>query len=241
METIKHQIKNRYTGAVLFECEVPGDTPSGLMTRYALEKATDAGANLRGADLSGADLSDAYLRGADLRGAYLRGADLRGADLSDAYLSDAYLSGADLSGAYLSGAYLRGANLRGADLRGADLSDADDKQLRATPEESIENLDKVRAIILDDKTRLEMGHWHGGNEWVGRTCAEEAVCGTTHCLAGWLQVCSTKPAIRKMGAELAGILSAPVAAKMFFRQPDEVLNWLETRAYATEALPKADV
>jgi uncharacterized protein YjbI with pentapeptide repeats len=196
-----------------------------LMTRYALEKATEAGA-----DLSGADLSGAYLSGADLSGADLRSADLSGA----------YLSGADLSGADLRSADLSGADLRSAYLSGADLRSADDKQLRATPEESIENLDKVRAIILDDKTRLEMGHWHGGNEWVGRTCAEEAVCGTTHCLAGWLQVCSTKPEIRKMGAELAGILSAPVAAKMFFRQPDEVLNWLETRSYATEALPKAD-
>ena len=42
------------------------------------------------------------------------------------------------------------------------------------------------------------------------------------------------------GAEMAGILSAPVAAKMFFRQPDEVLCWLETRAYAAEALPKGE-
>jgi hypothetical protein len=37
-----------------------------------------------------------------------------------------------------------------------------------------------------------------------------------------------------MDAHLAGILSAPVASKMFFKDPDEVLNWLETRAYVAE-------
>ena len=122
--------------------------------------------------------------------------------------------------------------------RGTYLRGADDNNLCATPEESIANLDKVREIILNDKARLQMGHWHGDDAWVDRTCAEETICGTTHCLAGWLQVCSTKPEIRQMDANLAGILSAPVASKMFFRGPAEVLNWLETRAYAEEAMPK---
>ena len=96
---MKHQIKHRYTGAVLFDADISDDTPAGMETRAALEKATEAYANLRGAYLSGADLRGAYLSGADLRGADLRGANLRGADLSGAYLSDADLSGADLSGA----------------------------------------------------------------------------------------------------------------------------------------------
>jgi hypothetical protein len=108
--------------------------------------------------------------------------------------------------------------------------------LRATPEQSIENLDKVRAIILDDNSRLEMDHWHGGHDWIDRTLAEETLCGTTHCLAGWLQVCSENPEIRKMDAELAGILSAPVAAKMFFRRSEEVMGWLENRSYVNEAM-----
>jgi len=54
---MKQQIKNRYTNAVLFECDVP-ESHSGMAMRYALEKATQSGANLRDADLSGADLSD---------------------------------------------------------------------------------------------------------------------------------------------------------------------------------------
>jgi hypothetical protein len=135
----------------------------------------------------------------------------------------------DLRGADLTGAYLTGADLTGAYLR-----DADGEPLRATPEQSIENLDKVRAIILDNAARLHMGHWHDGDDWKDRTCAEEAVCGTTHCLAGWLQVCSTKPELREMDAELAGVLCAPVAAKMFFKDSQDVLPWLETRAYVRE-------
>jgi len=130
------QIKHRYTDAVLFECDVPAEH-SGMAMRYALEKATEAkanlsyanlrGANLRGANLRGANLSDADLRGANLRGANLSDANLRGANLSYANLSYANLSGADLRGANLDGADLSYANLRGADLsyanlRGANLS-----------------------------------------------------------------------------------------------------------------------
>ena len=211
---------------VLFECDAPEGLESGLYMRHALEKATQDRADLRGADLSGA-----YLHGADLRGAYLSGA----------YLHGAYLRGADLRGAYLSGAYLSGADLRGADLSGADLSGAylrgaDGKPLpRATPEQAIESLDKVRAIVLDDQARLDMGHWHGSDEWKGRTCAEEAVCGTTHCLAGWLQVCTTEPALKNIEAQLAGTLAAPVAAKMFFRGGEEALEWLRDRKYVAES------
>jgi len=91
--TTKIEIKNRWSGATLFECDVPDDVPSGLAMRHALEKAVAQRPklNLRGADLSGADLSGADLRDADLSGADLSGADLRDADLS----------GADLSGAVL--------------------------------------------------------------------------------------------------------------------------------------------
>jgi hypothetical protein len=236
----KQQIVSRWDASkVLFECELPEGLESGLAMRHALEAATKIGADLSGADLSGADLSGAYLSGADLSGAYLSGADLSGADLSGAYLSGADLSGADLRSAdlrsaYLSGADLSGADLRSADLSGADLSGADAKQF-ATAEQAIENLDKVREIILDNRDRLEMGHWHGDDDWKERSCAEETLCGTTHCLAGWLQVCSTDPNVRTgMDAQLAGVVQAPIAAKMFFRDADEVLPWLEERRYVQE-------
>ena len=104
---MKHQIKQRYTNAVLFECDVPGEVQaSGRATRYALEKAVKDGAYLRGANLRGANLGGAYLRGAYLEGAYLRGAYLRGAYLRGANLEGAYLEGANLESAYLEGANL---------------------------------------------------------------------------------------------------------------------------------------
>ena len=102
---IKIEIKNRWTGEILFEFQKENNAIKGTV-----EQAVRENIDLRSANLSGADLN-----GADLRSANLSGADLNGADLS----------GADLSGAYLSGADLRSADLRSADLRSADLSGAD--------------------------------------------------------------------------------------------------------------------
>ena len=93
---IKIEIKNRWTGSIIFEYSKENNTIKETLLEAVKQKT---------------DLSGAYLRGAYLRGADLRGADLRGADLSDA----------NLRGAYLSGAYLRGADLRGADLSDANL------------------------------------------------------------------------------------------------------------------------
>ena len=75
-----YQIKSWLTGAVLFECDVP-DAHSGMAARFALEKATQSGANLSGADLSCANLYGANLSGANLYGADLYGADLYGAKI----------------------------------------------------------------------------------------------------------------------------------------------------------------
>ena len=112
---IKIEIRNRWTGSVVFEYTKEGNT----ITETVLE-AIRRCANLRCANLCGADLRDANLRDADLRGADLRCADLRDADLRGANLRDA-----DLRGANLCGADLRDANLRDADLRCANLCDAD--------------------------------------------------------------------------------------------------------------------
>ena len=123
VQTVLVQIKHRFTGATLFECAVPSNTPSGLRMRYALEKATAAKANLSGSDLSGSDLS---------------GSDLSGSDLSDSNLSDSNLSDSNLRGSDLSGSDLRGSNLSDSNLRGSDLlsikTDFWDVLLRAQPE-----------------------------------------------------------------------------------------------------------
>ena len=136
MDTEIVEIKNRWTGEVIFSAEV-GVTSEmgprfklGLAARLAVKKRANlARANLAGADLAGTDLAGAYLAGAYLAGTNLAGADLADADLAGAYLvganlAGAYLADADLAGADLAGAYLAGTNLAGADLADADLAGA---------------------------------------------------------------------------------------------------------------------
>ena len=79
MTKVKIQIKNRWTGSILFEYEKEDNT-----IKDTLIEALKNDADLRDADLRDADLSDAYLSDADLRDAYLRDAYLRGADLRGA-------------------------------------------------------------------------------------------------------------------------------------------------------------
>ena len=101
MSKIKIEIKNRWTGSVLFEYEKENNTVKDTM-----EEAIKEGAYLEGADLKGAYLKGADLGGANLEGANLEGADLKGANLGGADLEGAYLKGADLEGANLEGAYI---------------------------------------------------------------------------------------------------------------------------------------
>ena len=112
---IKIEIRNRWTGSVVFEYTKEGNT----ITETVLD-AIRRGANLRDANLRDADLRGADLRDADLCGAYLRGADLRDADLCGAYLRDANLRDADLRDANLCDANLCDANL--CDAKGCYLS-----------------------------------------------------------------------------------------------------------------------
>ena len=126
---IKIEIRNRWTGSVVFEYTKEGNTITETVLDAIRRGADLRGANLRGADLRDANLRcanlcDANLRDADLYGADLRGADLRGADLRSADLCGACLRGANLCDADLCDADLRGANLYGADLRGTDLRGA---------------------------------------------------------------------------------------------------------------------
>ena len=126
---IKIEIKNRWTGNILFEYLSENNTIKKTVSEAIKSEANLRRANLCGADLCGADLCGADLYGADLRRANLRradlcGADLCGADLCRADLYEADLRGADLYEANLRRANLYGANLRRANLRGADLCEA---------------------------------------------------------------------------------------------------------------------
>ena len=141
---IKIEIRNRWTGSVVFEYTKEGNTITETVLDAIRRGADLRGADLRDADLRGsnlrcanlcdANLYDANLRDANLRGADLRDADLRGsnlrcanlcdANLRDANLRDANLCDADLCDANLCGAYLCGADLCDANLYGANLCDA---------------------------------------------------------------------------------------------------------------------
>ena len=173
--TIK--IKRTLTGVVLFESEAPAGMDSSLHLRYALEKATQSGADLRGADLRGANL-----RGADLRGADLSGADLSGADLRDADLRGANLSVADLRGADLRVANLRGADLSVADLRGASFGEG------VTAEQGVLQLIGLRwdVIIFDAHMRIGC-QMHPLSDWASFDDRRIAEMDGVHALRFWRQ------------------------------------------------------
>ncbi|MGC2853925.1 pentapeptide repeat-containing protein [Novispirillum sp. DQ9] len=165
---MKVEIKNRWTGSVIFETELAAKhdgASASVRLGMAVRLALKSGANLRGADLRGADLRGAYLRdadlgGADLGGAYLRDADLGGADLGDADLGGADLGGADLGGADLRGANLRGADLRGAYLRGAYLRGA---YLRGA---YLGGADLRGAQLVGDRPTLQIGPIGSRSDWL---------------------------------------------------------------------------
>ena len=150
---MKFEIKNRFSGTLLFSIETEtwklaveaavkasadlrsanlssanlssADLRSANLSYADLSSANLGSADLRSADLGSADLSSADLSSADLRYADLRSADLSSADLCYANLRYANLSSADLSSANLGSADLRSADLSSANLRSADLSSAD--------------------------------------------------------------------------------------------------------------------
>lgn len=94
----KIQIRNRFTGDVIFEYECEDNS-----IRKTIEKAVSIGKNLHEANLSNVDLREANLSGINLYRANLSGANLRNANLSNANLYKA-----DLKGAYLHKANLEG-------------------------------------------------------------------------------------------------------------------------------------
>ena len=92
----KFDIKDRWTGAVMFTAEIsttPDMMPSiklGLAVKWAVKERK----NLADANLAGAYLAGAYLADANLAGAYLARANLARANLADANLARANLADA---------------------------------------------------------------------------------------------------------------------------------------------------
>ena len=140
---IKIEIRNRWTGLVVFEYTKEENTIAETVM-----EAIRRDANLRDANLRDANLCDANLCDANLCGADLYGADLRGANLRDVNLFGADLRNANLLGASLCGADLRGSNLRGANLCGSNLRDAKGCYLSCPTEGSFIGWKKASGCIV---------------------------------------------------------------------------------------------
>jgi hypothetical protein len=121
---VKIEIKNRFTGSIIFSYEKENNTVKDTVLKALEEKTNLYGANLVRANLDGANLYGANLVRANLDGANLDGANLVRANLVRANLDGANLVRANLDGANLDGANLDGANLDGANLDGANLDGA---------------------------------------------------------------------------------------------------------------------
>ncbi len=115
MKMTRIEIKNRFSGEVIFALECDDNTIAQTVQEAVRRKKTLRYADLRYADLRNADLSNADLRAANLHSADLSYANLHSADLRFANLHSANLSYADLHSADLRYAVLHSANLSSAE------------------------------------------------------------------------------------------------------------------------------
>jgi len=143
-------------------------------------------------------------------------ADLRGADLSCVNFRGIDLSYADLRCADLSYANFDGANLRGADLRGVDLSCVN-LPLDLQNLYSLDILLKIKQIVLNNETDIEMSKWH--------------TCDTVHCIAGWAIYLHPRGAeiAKKTSEHFAGrLILGEKTSKHFFDTNKQAISWLKS-------------
>ncbi len=118
------EIKNRFTGTVIFSHEAENNTmkltvEAAVKSQVYLRNSNLSGSYLRNSNLSGSNLSNSDLRNSDLSNS-----NLRNSDLSDSNLRGSNLRGSDLSNSDLSNSDLRGSNLRGSNLSNSYLSNS---------------------------------------------------------------------------------------------------------------------
>ena len=197
------EIKNRWTGKVIFSAEVDVSLPWGVRLGASVKLAYETRADLTGADLTDADLTRA---------------DLTRADLTDAVLTDAVLTGADLTDADLTRADLTRAVLTRADLTRADLTDAVGLPL-PTPDEAAERIRAVAQAALASDNALHMSTWHK--------------CETSHCIAGWaIHLAGPVGYVleKAVGAPTAGLMLLGVEAHSHFYDDNATARaWLQSK------------
>ena len=196
------QIRNRWTGAVIFEDKSP-------TLRETVLNAISKGASLDGASLNDASLDGASLNRASLNDASLNDASLDGASLNDASLNRASLNRASLNGASLNDASLDGAYL--ANAKGLPYEPRPDSvvpysrpptdqtarieryRMRHPEVPVVLDLDRKILEAIESGGKLEMASWH--------------TCETTHCRAGWaihLAGEAGRELEKKLGSQRAG-------------------------------------
>jgi ribosomal protein L12E/L44/L45/RPP1/RPP2 len=150
------EIRNRYTGAVIYRSK-SAETLRGAVIEAVAAGADLTRANLTDADLTGANLEDVYLAGANLTGAY-GVPDGASAEPQEPYKRPE-------TDEEFAALYAR----RAAEYRERN------PHVPVVP-----NLDAQILALVDAGTgKLEMSSWHGGEY------ADENICSTTHCRAGW--------------------------------------------------------
>jgi hypothetical protein len=117
--------------------------------------------------------------------------------------------------------------VHGIDSKGAKIAGVNAD--RATPEQ-IERLDLVRARVLENQNCLNMKVWHGDG-WKPEA-APGNDCGTTHCIAGWLQVYEEDPDLRGLFASEYVERKFPCIRHIVHTSNSVALKWLEDRRYA---------
>lgn len=192
-----------------------------------------SGANLKnamfeGAKLYGAIFSNTNLERADFSGAYLVASNFNGANLREAIFVKANLTGASFIGANLelvdfSGSNLQRADLELANLRGTVLQNAELNGVSGIPKIDRTLPFRVAETILNSPDLLDMKSWH-----------RDALCGTTHCLAGWAIMLTPGGEMleSRVGAMTAGQLLMPSASHLFRACDDafvEALTYYQVR------------
>ena len=196
---MKIEIKQRFTGAVLYSHECKDNTVAKTL-RAAIKAGADLRwTNLRDADLSGSDLHEADLCYSDLRGCDLSYSDLGNSDLRNANLRDANLYEASL----------RGADLRGAVIDGIAIPSADEAEPL---------LKRVAQAALSAPDALDMDRWH--------TCdTTHCVSGWAITLSGD----RGKELEAKYGSANAGmLLLGAKAAAHFYDDNKSAREWLQS-------------
>ena len=86
-------------------------------------------------------------------------------------------------------------------------------------DKEISYLNRIKPLVESDK--LVMSKWHENDNWKSQTIDEVIGCGTTHCVAGWIQIFE-KDKYNDVTAEECGKKCAPNLASLFFESEEKV-------------------